>query len=238
MAGTYRPSRPPSVFARRLGRARSGTEGVLDELRGVILSGEAAPGVPIPLDEIAQALGVSQIPVREALKTLIGEGLVDHRPRGGYTVARITVAELAELYVVRGTLEQAALAAALPLASAADHAEARTAHEALDDALARGDMAAYHRASRRFHLALVAPARMHRLQRMLESAWNITEPYRPMSQLSDAGRAGLHADHAAMLAAFVSGDAEALLREAIEHHEDLRRAVAALPSDPALFADP
>lgn len=236
MARAYRPSRPPSAFGRRLARDRR-TDGVLDELRGVILSGDAAPGAPIPLDEIAHVLGVSPIPVREALKTLIGEGLVDHRPRGGYTVARITVAELAELYVVRGVLEQAALAAALPLATAADHAEARAAHEAVADALARGDMPAYHRASRRFHLALVAPARMQRLQRMLESAWNVTEPYRPMSQLSDEGRAGLHADHADMLAAFESGDAEALLREATAHHEDLRRAVESLPADPALFAD-
>jgi len=189
----YRRSRAPSAFTGRLGRTRRGTDGLLDDLRGVILSGDAAPGIPIPLEEIAQALGVSPIPVREALKTLIGEGLVDHRPRGGYTVARITVAELSELYVVRGVLEQAALTAALPLATEADRIEARAAHAAVGMALADGDMPGYHRASRRFHLALVAPARMHRLQRMLESAWNVTEPYRPMSQLSDEGRAGLHA---------------------------------------------
>jgi len=234
----YRRSRAPSAFTGRLGRTRRGTDGLLDDLRGVILSGDAAPGIPIPLEEIAQALGVSPIPVREALKTLIGEGLVDHRPRGGYTVARITVAELSELYVVRGVLEQAALTAALPLATEADRIEARAAHAAVGMALADGDMPGYHRASRRFHLALVAPARMHRLQRMLESAWNVTEPYRPMSQLSDEGRAGLHADHADMLAAFESGDTAALLAEAVRHHEELRRAVASLPADPALFADP
>lgn len=238
MSPAYRRSRAPSAFTGRLGRTRRGTDGLLDDLRGVILSGDAAPGIPIPLEEIAQALGVSPIPVREALKTLIGEGLVDHRPRGGYTVARITVAELSELYVVRGVLEQAALTAALPLATEADRIEARAAHAAVGMALADGDMPGYHRASRRFHLALVAPARMHRLQRMLESAWNVTEPYRPMSQLSDEGRAGLHADHADMLAAFESGDTAALLAEAVRHHEELRRAVASLPADPALFADP
>jgi DNA-binding GntR family transcriptional regulator len=59
-----------------------------------------------------------------------------------------------------------------------------------------------------------------------------------MSQLSDEGRAGLHADHADMLAAFESGDTAALLAEAVRHHEELRRAVASLPADPALFADP
>ncbi|WP_433503974.1 GntR family transcriptional regulator [Pseudonocardia halophobica] len=119
--------------------------------------------MPIPLDEIAQVFGVSPIPVREALRTLIGEGLVDHRPRGSYTVARITVAELSELDVVRGVLEQAALAAALPLDTAADHEEARAAHDDVGRALAERDMPGYHRASRRFHLALVTPARMHGL---------------------------------------------------------------------------
>ncbi|MEU7812372.1 GntR family transcriptional regulator [Pseudonocardia sp. NPDC049154] len=234
----YRPTRPPSAFARELARARGESAEVLDAMRAVILSGDAAPGVPIPLDEIAQVFGVSPIPVREALKTLIGEGLVDHRPRGGYTVARITVAELSELYVVRGVLEQAALAAALPLATEADHEEARTAHDQVGRALAERDMPGYHRASRRFHLALVAPARMHRLQRMLESAWNVTEPYRPMSLLPDEGRAGLHGDHADMLAAFLARDADALLAHATRHQDELCRAVAALPADPELFAQP
>jgi len=48
----------------------------------VILAGEAAPGTFIPLDAVAQFFAVSVIPVRESLKTLIGEGLVDHVPRG------------------------------------------------------------------------------------------------------------------------------------------------------------
>ncbi|MCW0212511.1 MAG: GntR family transcriptional regulator [Pseudonocardia sp.] len=233
----YRPSRPPSTFAVQLGRA-TGTGNrrtIVDELRRVILSGDAAPGATIPLDEIASLFGVSPIPVRESLKTLVGEGLVDHEPRGGYTVARITVAELNELYVVRGVLERAALSSALPLATAADDDEAREAHDELGDAVLRQDPRAYHRASRRFHLALVAPSGMLRLQGMLESAWNITEPYRPMAFLTDADRAGLHDDHRPMLDAFLARDADTLLSAAAEHHDELSRVVAALPPDPERF---
>jgi hypothetical protein len=136
----YRPSRPPSAFARELARARGEPVEVLDAMRAATLSGDAAPGVPIPVEENWQVFGASPIPVREAPKTLIGEGLVDHCPRGGYTVARITVAELSELYVVRGVLEQAALAAALPLAAEADHEEARAAHDEVGRALAERDL--------------------------------------------------------------------------------------------------
>src|SRR6478672_12736499 len=87
----------------------SGQQVILDELRRVILDGDAPPGTVIPVDEVAELFGVSRIPVRESLKTLIGEGLVDHLPRAGYTVARLTLAELSELYIVRGVLERAAL---------------------------------------------------------------------------------------------------------------------------------
>ncbi len=93
---------------------------ILEELRRVILSGGAPPGTPIPVDEVAEHFGVSRIPIRESLKTLIGEGLVDHRANAGYTVARLTVDELEELYLVRGVLESAAHSVAITLADEAD----------------------------------------------------------------------------------------------------------------------
>ena len=80
---------------------------ILDELRRVILSGSAPPGTPIPLGDVADVFGVSRIPVRESLKTLVGESLVDHRHQFGYTVAQLTPAELREMYIVRETLEAA-----------------------------------------------------------------------------------------------------------------------------------
>ena len=86
-------------------------QAILDELRRVILDGAVLPGTLIPLAEVADLFGVSQIPVRESLKTLIGEGLVTHRSNFGYTVAQLTAQELREMYIVRETLESAALAA-------------------------------------------------------------------------------------------------------------------------------
>ena len=83
---------------------------VLEELRRLILSGGAPPGTQIPPAEIADAFGVSPIPVREALKTLVGEGLIVHRRNAGYRVSQLSTEELREIYFVRGTLEQAALA--------------------------------------------------------------------------------------------------------------------------------
>jgi DNA-binding GntR family transcriptional regulator len=217
-------------------RGRPTQRAVLAELRRVILAGDAPPGTAIPLDDVATALGMSVIPVRESLKILIGEGLVEQHMRGAYTVARLSRSELLELYAARGVLENTVLAVAVVAAAHADHAHARAAHDLLDRAVRAGDLRAYHRESREFHFALLAPARMRRFVGMVESAWNLTESYRPMAHLSDADRQRLHADHGEMLAAFVARDAASLLSRAECHHQRLLDSIAAFPPDDT-FAD-
>jgi DNA-binding GntR family transcriptional regulator len=216
--------------------AGSGQQVILDELRRVILDGDAPPGTAIPVDEVAELFGVSRIPVRESLKTLIGEGLVEHRPRSGYTVAQLTLSELHEIYVLRGVLEQAALASAVPAATAEDDRLVRQAYDDLCAAQLASDHRGYHRESRRFHLALLAPARSWRLMRMLESAWNLTEPVRPMAQIPAPDRAALHEEHRDMVDAFVARDAERLLAVSALHHRHLEGSIAALPQDSSMLA--
>jgi len=214
----------------------SGQQVILDELRRVILDGDAPPGTVIPVDEVAELFGVSRIPVRESLKTLTGEGLVQHRPRSGYTVAQLTLAELHEIYLLRGVLEQAALASAVPAATPADDRLVQQAYDDLCAAQLTHDHRGYHRESRRFHLALLAPARSRRLMRMLESAWNLTEPVRPMAQIPNTDRAALHEDHRDMLDAFVGRDSERLLAVSALHHRHLEDSIAALPQDSSMLA--
>ncbi|GLY17580.1 GntR family transcriptional regulator [Kineosporia rhizophila] len=229
-----------SVLLAQLEPRRTGSPqlAILDELRRVILEGGAPPGTPIPLAEVAALFGVSPIPVREALKTLVGENLVAHRPNAGYVVAQLTRRELSEIYLVRGVLESAALRAAVEMATSADIAAAAQAHAMLETLQTDWDPRSYHRASRHFHLALIVPCRMHRLQRMFESAWNVTEPFQPMRWLPGAERALLHGEHTAMLTAFTTRDAEALLRIAGQHHDRLAQVIASLPERAGLLADP
>jgi DNA-binding GntR family transcriptional regulator len=228
-----------SVLLSRLTKAPgSSSAEILDELRRCILDGEVPPGTAIPVDGVAAIFGVSRIPVREALMTLIGEGLVDHRANTGYRVAQMTASEFGEIYLVREALETAALRLAIGLAATADDDEARAAHAALEAAVVAGDGRAHHRRSRRFHLALIEPCRMRRLLHMLNTAWNMTEPLQPMSHLDAAERELLHGDHAGMLAAFIDRDADALVQVCGDHHRRLQSFIARLPRDTGLFADP
>ncbi len=194
---------------------------VLDGLRRVILDGGATPGSAIPVGEIASLFGVSPIPVREALKTLIGEGLVGHQTNNGYFIAQLTVDELREIYFVRGILEQAALTRAVERATADDQHAAREAHEALLAATDAGDLRAYHHQSRRFHQALISPCGMHRLVYMFEATWNITEPFQLMRAATTDMQTLLHSDHEAMLEAVATRDLDALIATARAHHARL-----------------
>jgi DNA-binding GntR family transcriptional regulator len=110
-------------------------------------------------------------------------------------------------------------------ATADDDARATAIHAALAEAIAARDYRTYHRESRLFHMALLAPSRMHRLLHMVESAWNVTEPAQPMSTVPDDERTRMHEDHAAMLAAFVARDADELARCSREHYQRLEGAV-------------
>ena len=224
--------RPVAAWIWHLAADRPGTmhEVIRDELRAVILAGHARPGAPINVDDVAHRFGASRIPVREALKTLIGESLVDHEPRAGYRVAQLTRTELAELYVVREALEAAALSAAVAAATAEDDAEVAAAHQALSQAIEEHDARGHHVQSRRLHLALTGPCRMRRLLGMFESAWNVTEPLQPMSHVSDEMTCSLHEDHRVMVDAFHARDTDALLAASSSHYRRLQEVVASLPA--------
>ncbi|MCM0622652.1 GntR family transcriptional regulator [Nocardioides bruguierae] len=226
-----------SVFASRLvsTHAEGTPPRVIDDMRRAILSGEEPPGTLIPIDEVARFFGVSPIPVREALKVLLGEGLVEHTPRVGYAVAKLTFAEFRELYDVRAALESAALRAAVGNAGPADDERVLTAHEGLARALAAGDERAYHEQSRLFHDALIAPAGMRRLVHMYRSAWNITEPARPMARVEHDGRHAFYDDHDRMLAAFVARDADTLVAESQAHYRHLTDALEGFADDLDVF---
>ncbi|MBZ5740067.1 GntR family transcriptional regulator [Nocardioides mangrovi] len=230
-------SRRRSIFTARLvNTAGSGGQPqVVDDMRRAILSGDEPPGTLIPIEAVAQFFGVSQIPVREALKVLLGEGLVEHVPHVGYSVAKLSFVEFRELYDVRQALESAALRAAVVHAAPADDELVRETHEEMAAAIAAGDERAYHAASRRFHMALIGPARMQRLVHMYEGAWNMTEPARPMARVDESGRRTFHDDHDRMLAAFIARDADALVAESTRHFDHLKDGIAAFADDPDVF---
>lgn len=204
-------------------------------MRAAILRGDEPPGTLIPIDAVAQFFGVSQIPVREALKILSGEGLVEHVRHVGYSVAKLTFTEFRELYEVRRALEEAALRAAVVNARPEHDAAIDEAVEAIARAHGAGDVRGYHEASRRFHLALIEPSGMARLLQMYESAWNLTEPAQPMSYVADSVRTSFTDEHDSMVAAFKARDVETLVATARAHYDHLIESIEVMEADLVTF---
>jgi DNA-binding GntR family transcriptional regulator len=101
-------------------RSLTSAERVLQALRELILGGDLTPGARLGEVELAERLGVSRTPVREALSRLAAEGLVDLQANRGARVATWTVAELEGVFDLRSTLEPQLTAFAVPNAAPAD----------------------------------------------------------------------------------------------------------------------
>ncbi|HEU4751410.1 MAG TPA: GntR family transcriptional regulator, partial [Acidimicrobiia bacterium] len=92
----------------------------LSQLRSRILTGSLAAGSKLHQEEIATQLGMSRIPVRDAIRTLASEGLVRLEPRRTAIVTSVSLDDLAELYELRGAIEPLASALAVPKMTAGD----------------------------------------------------------------------------------------------------------------------
>jgi DNA-binding GntR family transcriptional regulator len=115
-------------------RPPTAQEAVLVELRGRILRGELPPGTPLRQEVLAASLGVSRVPIREALRMLESEGHVAYAAHRGYRVAELSLADLEELYALRGLLEDHLAGLAMARMGEHDRAQVRGAHAELEAA--------------------------------------------------------------------------------------------------------
>lgn len=188
-------------------------------LRDAILAGRWPAGAQIKQTHIAEELGVSHIPVREALKTLESEGFVVLAARRGYFVAPVSVEDAREIWRLRRTLEPMAIAASVPRAGAAHFAHA----EAALRALARtDDHLAWMRLNWDFHAALYGAGEQPRLLDFIQSLWANVIRYCAMLAVKETPyvRSG---EHAGILAAYRAGDARTAERLVVRHMDDVER---------------
>lgn len=193
---------------------------VLDELRRMITSGELEGGRQVVQDALAAQLGVSRVPLREALKVLEGEGHVVYHPHRGYFVTELSVADLEEAYRIRALLEAEALTIAVPLLSDADIERIDQLRLAVESAAGSGDVAAIAAANRAFHFAAFEHSAMPRLVRLIRTLWDATDAYRSVYMSSPSNLDHMTAEHHAMVAAMRDGDTARVIALQAEHREN------------------
>jgi DNA-binding GntR family transcriptional regulator len=140
-------------------RRRTLHDEMTDRLRLLIVEGELAPGAKVPERALCERFGVSRTPLREALKVLANEGLVDLLPNRGAQVSRLTLAALEEAFPVMGALE--ALAGELAAANITDAeiAAIRQHHQMMLAHYRGGNRKAYFAANQAIHEAILEAAR-------------------------------------------------------------------------------
>jgi len=155
-------------------------EAALERLRESIILGELQPGSPLRLEELAQQLGMSISPIREAVRQLEALGLAEHVPHHGAKVMGLDVEELRELFSIRLALETMALRRAAELFDGEDEERARARLDAFDEARHRGDTIGSMREHTAFHFTLYEAARSSWLVRLIRPCWDTCERYRPV----------------------------------------------------------
>ena len=162
------PTNALSTF--KLGTVRRenlGTQ-VFEQIKGMILRGEVAPGRRIIENEVADSMGISRTPVREAVHRLAAEGFVNPLPKGGYAVRGLTVSGVEETFDIRSILESFAASLA---ANRFTDTELVPLEEKIDEfqrCLDANDLSRLAHINTEFHELLYALSRSPRLIKMID----------------------------------------------------------------------
>ena len=195
---------------------RTISEQVYSAVRDRILTGQIPAGASIRQDALAAELGVSKIPLREALTRLEQDALVSSQPNRGYVVRATSPAEAEEVFALRLKLEPDAAAEGAAKASASDRHIATAAFELLEaESETAGPRIALF--NREFHLALVRPNQRLITIQLIERLQLLSERYvRAHLQIQGRDRRA-RAEHNALLKAWLAGDAPTV-RRLLETH--------------------
>lgn len=189
---------------------------IFTEARERILSGRLPADSPIRQDALALELGVSKIPLREALARLESEGLVVSHPNRGFIVRPLTRSDAEDVFDLRLRIEpNACVLGALRADDAAHHA-ARAAFAALDAAL-RSGLADIGRRNREFHLALARPSGRGVTIETVDRLLALSERYVRVHLGEHRRLDRASHEHGTMLNAWLERRTEAVRREARAH---------------------
>ncbi|GAB99162.1 putative GntR family transcriptional regulator [Gordonia namibiensis NBRC 108229] len=189
---------------------------VVAEIERMMATGELLPGQPIRQEWMAERLGVSRLPIREALRELTAQGLVAHRQNVGYTVVRLDQDEFDQIYLMRSALEREVLGR-LPRFDAAALDEMHVIATRITEAADRGDIVTMRTENQIFHFAMFERSGLHLVVAELRRLWKLAMPYHAAYLYDPAGRQRVCGEHEEMIDALAEGDNARLIELMNEH---------------------
>ncbi|WP_114153080.1 GntR family transcriptional regulator [Chromobacterium haemolyticum] len=184
------------------------TSAVTESLRQRILSGEFADGQQLRQEALSNEYGVSRVPVREALRQLEAEGLIQIIDHKGALVSKLSLEDVLELLEIRAMLEGSVLKAAIPCHTKADHDLAQQTLREFEQALRNNDVRHWGELNSRFHLALYRAAKRPNTLALIEQLHNKTDRYTRMQILFTRTMERAHEEHSKLLELSRQGKAD------------------------------
>jgi DNA-binding GntR family transcriptional regulator len=211
--------------------ATTTSERIADYLRAEILSGAIHPGQRIRQEDIAERLGASRLPVREALRMLEAEGLTEFEANKGARVPALNSAEVDAMYQMRERLEPLAMTLSIPSMSEQALRELAQLQERIE---ANSDVGEFLILDREFHLLSYSGCAIAQLLSSVTRLWNSTQHYRrAFMTISGPGRRWIvNAEHRLLLDAVVRRDPSDAERYLCGH---IRRTRMELANHPEVF---
>lgn len=194
-----------------------------EAIRELIQSGVYLPGQSLGQTRLAEQVGLSRVPVREALQLLLAQGLVRHTPNSGYVVARLSASDLRQIYTMRKYLENEVLSS-IDLANVTDEAitELRGLHERMAELKSSPDVLEFQRLNREFHFRQFRLARLDAITTEIDRLWQLSEQYRLLWVSMNDNREVVVKEHALLLEALGQGDLPRLCTLMDEHRQTTR----------------
>ncbi len=199
------------------GGHRTLAERAFETLHEAVVTGVLSPGERLPIEELAESLGMSPMPIREALRLLDSVGLVENIPHRGARVTELSIDDLREVYEARLALEPLAVGRAAENFSPQDEAQARERLQEHIKAYRRRDLRLIWATHTAFHFALYDAAHSRWMTRLIRPLWETSERYRFAMLPVRANLDQRRFEHESILEACVSHEPEVAARELYNH---------------------
>ena len=193
------------------------SERLRESIEEEIATGKLLPGTRLDEVELATRFGVSRTPIREALRLLLGEGLVEMRPQRGAVVAQATPQRLIEMFEVMAELEGMCARLAARRLTEQELAEIEAIHDACRGSAAARDADAYFYANERFHYAIYAASHNTFLFEQASALQRKLRPYRRLQLRVRNRPQRSFEEHQAIVDALREGDAEKAVQSIRAH---------------------
>ena len=203
----------------KLLHVRTKTEAVYDMLKETIIAGELLPGERIVLRQLAQKLGISGIPIREAIKQLASEGLVTVSPHSEITVTNLSAKEFEELSGIRAVLESYAAGV---MTQRQGHSQVIPLQECLNQmelALETNDHRSYGKFDNQFHQIICSNCGNEQLYATIQGLANRTDRARALFIMEPQRMRNSYLEHLDIVEAIKSGDS-ARVEVAVRSHKE------------------